>query len=107
MAKLNKTQKKIVLIAGALLLIAWHFPPYYEAEVNDKGELTGSHIKWEFNKDLRDAIKPDWYVNPETGWKSIAIWEYANVVWLWELEFFGILVLAAAALLVTKKAKRN
>lgn len=103
MPKLNKTQIKVILIAGALLLIASLFPPYYYPEFNDKGEITGTQIKWEFNKDLRDSVNPPLYKNPETGWTSIIISEYADVSWLIRLEICGILVLAAAALLITRK----
>jgi len=102
MAKFNKTQRKIVVAAAVLIILACLFPPYREGEVNDKGELTGWHVKWEFDKNLRDLINPPVYVNPNTGAHSIMIWEYMDMRGLQHLEILGILVLAGAGFLISK-----
>ncbi|HCS49940.1 MAG: hypothetical protein A2W03_02395 [Candidatus Aminicenantes bacterium RBG_16_63_16] len=97
-----KSRKIIVVATVFMLLLAGLFPPYKEAEVDEKGELTGWHIKWAFNKDFQDMIDPQYYVNPD-GWKSLVISEYATARQIQLIEIFGILVLAGAALVITRK----
>lgn len=97
-----KSHKNIVVAAVFMLLLAGLFPPYQEAEVDEKGELTGWHIKWAFNKDFQDLIDPQYYINPD-GWKSLVISEYATARTIQLIEIFGILVLSGAALVITKK----
>lgn len=89
-----KSRKIIVVAALFMLFLAGLFPPYQQAEVDEKGELTGWHIKWAFNKNLRDLMDPEY---------SFVISEYATVRQIQLIEIFGILVLAGAALLITKK----
>jgi len=97
-----KSQKVIVIAAIFLIIIASLFPPYKEPELNDRGELTGWHVKWEFNKNLRDLINPPIYESPD-GWKSIEMWEYIDFTALKYLEILGIVVLAGVAFLINKK----
>jgi hypothetical protein len=89
---MTKAQKIVVLAAAGLILIAFLFPPYKEGEVDEKGELTGWHVKWAFNKNMRDLINPPY-----------EIWEYATAPEIQCIEVFGIIVLAGAAFLIMNK----
>ena len=94
--RMTKAQKVIVLAAAGLTTIIWLFPPYWEGEVDDRGDLTGVHLKWEFNKHLRDLINPPYHTNPD-GSKSLGIWEYTTAEDVQGIEFLFVLVIAGAA----------
>lgn len=100
---MTKAQKIIVLAAAILIILAWLFPPYWEGVVDGKGKLTGVYLKWEFDKNLRDLINPPLYVNANTGWSSIMIWEYTAAEDVQGIEFLFVLVIAGATFLFAKK----
>lgn len=101
-----KAQKIIVITAMLMVLIIGLFPPYYVPELNEAGKITGWHIRWEFSKDLRDLLKgPDMIETPDGK-----VWHLININYMYgietlRLEIVGILVLAGAGLLITKKKK--
>ena len=104
--KLNKTQKKIVVVASILIIIAWFFPPYWEVDVDKDGKFTGKFV-WKIDQDLRDIIKGQEESEDPDGRTWSWHWYYPKARGLWLLEIFGILSLAGVALLITKNAKRN
>ena len=108
MASLNKAQRKIVIAAAVLIIIAFSFPPYKDCTFNEKGEWIGKcHIEWAFNKSLRDASR-DLISGIKGLFSSTMTFDsiYINYPLMRRLlwaEISGILVLAGAALLITKK----
>ena len=101
---MNKAQKIIVMAAAVLIILAILFPPYTELQVNDKNELTGKwHVEWTFNKDLRDIIHD--FKGVFSGQFRLINAEYPLMRRLLFYEIFGILVLAGAAFVITRKAK--
>jgi hypothetical protein len=55
MAVLNNAQRKIVIAAAFLIIIAISFPPYGDCPLKEKGEwIVKYHIEWTVNKSLRD-----------------------------------------------------
>jgi len=99
---MTKAQKIIVLAGAGLMIFVILFPPYSELQVNDKNELTGRwHIKWAFNKNLRDVIID--FKGVFSGEFKLTSVEYPLMRRLLFLEIFGSLVLAGAGALITKK----
>jgi hypothetical protein len=97
---------KIIAAAMLLVLITGFFPPYYVLELNEEGKIDGWHIKWEFSKDLRDLINGQEGFKTPDG-KALPLIEIDDMYALETLryEIFGILVLAGAGLMITKKKK--
>ena len=100
----TRAQKIIVITAMLFVLIIGFFPPFYVPELNEASKITGWHVRWEFNKDLRDLLKGQEIMNTSDG----KVWTLYNIEYMYaietlRLEVFGILVLAGAALLIAKK----
>lgn len=107
---MTKVQKTIILAAASLIIIAFLFPPYWDAKIGEDGELYGKHTKWEFNQSLRDTLTLDRTEMRKTKdggiqFGYVPIFEYPVRDDLLLLEIFCILVLAGAASLVAKKKR--
>lgn len=103
---MTKAQKIIVLAAAVLILIAFLFPPYKECPFNEKGEWIGKcYIKWAFNKSLQDWIRSIKDISWKSSRMEFGMMEinYPLMRRLLFVEIFGILVLAGAGLLISKK----
>ena len=103
---MTKAQKIIVMAAAGLIVIAFLFPPYKDCPFNEKGEWIGKcYIKWEFNRTLRDMIDDIKQTSFKSSGMTFGIMEinYPLMRRLLFLEIFGVVVLAGAALLITKK----
>lgn len=83
---MTKTQKVIVLAAAIIILFAILFPPYYISILNFNQFVNGQRL---------------------SGWKWIGMIRGSEKIRfdMLRLEIFGVVVLAGAALLITKKAK--
>ena len=97
----GRSQKIIVIAAAFFILVAALFPPYWEANIDAGGNLIGKHTKWEFNKNTRELIES---VIEDRPVEMISFMRRDSLLLI---EILGILALAGAALLVTKKAKRE
>jgi hypothetical protein len=93
---ITKTQMVIVITAVILILMAGLFPPYWAAKIDGEGHLYGKYTKWEFNKTTRDLIGSEIENRPGE------MISYLRRDSLLSIEIFGILVLAGAAVLITK-----
>jgi len=100
--KLNEIQKKIVVVASILIIIAWFFPPYWEVDVDKDGKFTGKFV-WKFDQALRDIIKGSEETKDSDGRTWIWHVSYPRAGRLQLLEIFGIFVLAGVGLVITKK----
>ena len=98
MAKLNKAQRTIIIAALLLVNVVWLFPPYKQPEVNEKGEITGWHVKWEFNKQFEKEMR---------GNPNREMVEYLGLPGLQFIEIVGILSLAGLTYLIAKKRQRE
>jgi len=99
---MTKAQKIIVVAATLLIIIAWLFPPYWEVDVDKDGKFTGKFV-WKFDQSLRDIIKGPEETKDSDGRTWIWHWSYPKAGGLLLLEISGILILAGAGLLITKK----
>jgi hypothetical protein len=93
-----KTQKIIVLAAAVLIIVAILFPPYWDYIIDRQGHIMGARTKWEFNRQLASIIN-----DISSGNWMFAWYEYRVRRGLFTIEILGILVLAGAALLITKR----
>jgi hypothetical protein len=95
---MTKTQKIIVLAAAVLIVAAVLFPPYWDYIIDKQGHITGARTKWEFNRQLASIIDDISSGNWMFAWYEIPVRRG-----LFTIEILGILVLAGAGLLITKK----
>jgi len=100
---MTKAQKIIVLAAAGLIVIIWLFPPYWNGITDANGKLTGTYLKWEFNKHLRDLII---YIGPD-GSKSLEIWEYTEAEDIQFIECLIVLIIAGTAGFVVKAKSKT
>ena len=94
---LPQRHKSIVIGAVLLILLASLFPPYREAKLDSEGALIGTYTEWEFNRPLIDLIES------VTNDKPVEVIEYMPRHDIIRIEIIGILALAGAAYLITKK----
>ena len=105
-AGMNKKQKIIVLAAIGLIVIAFLFPPYKECPINEKGEYVGTcYIQWEFNRDLRRMIDGFRRISLSSSRLQFGLMDIYDPIMhrLLYGEILVILVLAGAALIITKE----
>lgn len=97
---MTKAQKIIVLAAAVLIIAAVLFPPYWDYIIDKQGHITGARTKWAFSRQLTGIMDDISSGNWMFTWYEIPVRRE-----VFTIEISGILVLAGAACLVTKRRR--
>jgi hypothetical protein len=102
---MTKTQKIIVMVAAVLIFLAVVYPPYNRIRKTTRGDTVNTQIiylAWgfAFSKTFQPKSGLSEYSDGSLGNRN----DYSKIRFdILSLEIFGILVLAGAAYLITKK----
>lgn len=92
-----KSHRNIVIAVVFLILAAGIFPPYWEAKFDTEGQLISRFTRWEFNKNIKGLIES---ITEDKPVEMIGYMPRRGILWI---EIIGILTMAGAAYLTTKK----